>query len=233
MKFFMRRKFILDKKFQLSLLAISLSYVLIFFAVSGSMLFLPLIVAIDGSEYASPEALEAARHILFLHENFWPGILICFFLVCMHSIRTSHRVAGPLYRINIVLTRIKQGLIPCPLRPPRKGDYLTDELALVNEMLKSLRSGIEGIQDAEAMMGEVINQCRDTKGTATQDEMLDMITALNNAYNQLKLKTNAIKLEYIHEEYAGESDGILSCDKAGDTNNPIPKGDQPENDLSP
>ena len=91
MRLFRRRTFLLNKKFQFSLLKISLSYCLLLLAVTGISLFLPLMIAMDGYEHTSPEAFQAARQILYLHENFWPAVLLCIFVTAVHSYLTPDR----------------------------------------------------------------------------------------------------------------------------------------------
>ena len=200
MRLFRRRTFLLNKKFQFSLLKISLSYCLLLLAVTGISLFLPLMIAMDGYEHTSPEAFQAARQILYLHENFWPAVLLCLFVTGIHSIRTSHRIAGPLYRLNLTFTRIRDGVLPGPLRSPRKGDYLCEEVDHVNEMLESLRSKIEGIQDAHGQLNSALDYCSEIADSGARDRIIECMRDVKEQCNQLGDKISCIHLESLSED---------------------------------
>jgi len=66
-RFFKRRKFLVHKKFQLTFIIVSFSYVILFCAVMGTCLFIPLMMELDESEIGSAQALEAAKRILYLN----------------------------------------------------------------------------------------------------------------------------------------------------------------------
>jgi hypothetical protein len=200
MRLFRRRTFLLNKKFQFSLLKISLSYCLLLLAVTGISLFLPLMIALDGYEHQAPEAFQAARQILYLHENFWPAVLLCLFVTAIHSIRTSHRIAGPLYRLNLIFKRIRDGVLPGPLRSPRKGDYLRDELDHMNEMLVSLRAKVEGIQGAHRQLSRALDYCSEIADSGARDRIIEYMTEVKEQCNQLGDKIGGIHLEPLSED---------------------------------
>ena len=77
-RFFKSRKYVVYRKLQLTLLIISLSYVILFCAVMGTYLFIPLMMELDKSGIGSDQAFVAAKRILYLNEKFWPALLLTF-----------------------------------------------------------------------------------------------------------------------------------------------------------
>lgn len=155
-----RRKFVVKPRLQYSLLLLALSYVLFFLLVTGAALFLPLVLQLRATEPLSREAAEAARNILYLHSNFWPAALLSIAAIALHSIRTSHKVAGPLYRFSGVFEAVKGGRIPKRIQL-RKGDYLHEEMGEINAMLESLRAAIGDIEKAQESLQEAVYRRRE------------------------------------------------------------------------
>src|SRR4030043_446638 len=111
-RFFNRRAFVFRRKFQLTLMVLSFGYIILFCAAMGAYLFIPLMMELDNSEIGSGKALVASIRILYLHERFWPGLILSFFVIGCHSIFISHKIAGPLLRFNLIFTAIKEGIVP-------------------------------------------------------------------------------------------------------------------------
>lgn len=185
MKFAMRRRFILNKNLQYSMLFISFLYVILIFLVAGAALFAPLMIEMDMAAHVSKEVLEASHQLLYLHENFWPAGLLCLFLIGVHSIRTSHRIAGPIYRLRRVLENIKDGNLPGPLHRPRRGDYLEGEIELTNQMLESLRMKIGKIHKTYEQLSSAIDKCDKIAIQTSNDEVINCIKNIKERENQL------------------------------------------------
>ncbi len=175
MRFLRRRKFIIDKKLQYSLFFISLTYAASFFLVFALSLFVPLTVVMDTHGETTVTASQAATIFLFLHENIWLPGFIGLLAIGIHSIRTSHRIAGPLYRFNTVLGSIRQGIIPPPMDSLRKGDYLHGEFQLINQMLETLRENMKDVQTADAGLHESISLCMNGSVDITKEELLEKL----------------------------------------------------------
>lgn len=155
MLFFRRRKFVVNRPLQYELLAISIFYVILFTLVLGCTLFLPVILELHRAEGFSEEALTAANQMLYLDAHFWPAVLLSVVLIALHSIRTSHRIAGPLYRFSAVFREIEQGRLPDPISL-RKGDYLQTDAEAINRMIDSLRDRMEQVRASEDLLREVV-----------------------------------------------------------------------------
>ena len=193
MNFFRRRKFIINKDLQYSLLIISIFYVLLFIIVIGSILFIPAMIELDQVDYGSDQAVQAASKILYLHSKFWPAVFLVLILICLHSIRTSHKIAGPLYRFNLLFANMKKGNLPKRVTV-RKGDYLLKEVAVINEMLEGLQKGVQEIQEAQVGLNEAISECKDVVSHASKDEISRRMNDLSEKGDQLSEKLAFFKL---------------------------------------
>lgn len=165
-----RRKFLINKDLQFRLLSASLFYVLLFVAVLGSALFIPLFTELEKAHGSSLKVQQAAKILLYLHANFWPAVLLSLVLIAILSIRTSHRVAGPLYRITRVLDALKDGNLSNAIHP-RKGDRLAAEIKTTNQMLETLRIKVAEIQKAQKDLNHAIAACSEVIGHASGEEM--------------------------------------------------------------
>ena len=193
MHFFRRRKFIINKDLQFSLLTISIFYLLLFLVVIGSILFVPVMMELDRVDYASEQAVQAASKILYLHSKFWPAVIFALLVIGLHSIRTSHKIAGPLYRFDRLFETMKEGNLSEKVTL-RKGDYLLNEMENINEMLESLKLRVQEIKDAQSGLNEAISECKDVVSHASKDEISKRMNDITKKGDQLSEKLAYFKL---------------------------------------
>jgi methyl-accepting chemotaxis protein len=189
-----RRKFVINKSLQYNLLFISLLYAVLFLVIIGASLFIPLMVELERAEDASEKALQASKLILYLHANFWPAVLLVLIFIGLHSVRTTHRIAGPLYRMNLIFKAIKEGNLPRPIQT-RKGDYLLPEIEEVNQVLEKLRGKVTEIQGAQVQLSEAISECDKVVSQCSKDEIIERINNIIGKGNQLAEKIRYFKIE--------------------------------------
>jgi hypothetical protein len=79
----------------------------------------------------------AAEEFLVLHRRIWPAAILTFAGVFAYCIVFSHRVAGPVYRINAVLRQILREETPGEIRF-RKGDYFHSTAELLTELSRKM-----------------------------------------------------------------------------------------------
>jgi hypothetical protein len=192
-RIFKRRKFVVYRKLQLTLMIISFSYVILFCAVMGTYLFIPLMMELDKSDIGSDKALVAANQILYLHEKFWPSLLLSLFAIGCHSIFISHKIAGPLYRFNLIFKAIKEGIVPTPIRL-RKGDYLYSEMENINQMLERLRDKLTELQEAQTHLNKSIIKCKDTVSHSSMNEVIKKMEDLAEQGKKLEEKLGYFKV---------------------------------------
>lgn len=139
-----RRKVIVDN-IQYRLLIAGIIYFATVVLVFACGVFVPVIVQLEKGG-ASYEAMEAAQQFLVLHERVWPPLILAFALLIVHSVLTSHRIAGPLFRIRAVLKTVGGGDLTQKIKL-RKKDFLKKDADTVNAMIDSLREKIERLQN--------------------------------------------------------------------------------------
>ena len=159
MRFFRRRKFVVNRDLQIALLRNSFLYVVLFVAVIGVVFFVPLLAELTETESASERTLQVGNQIRYLYTYFWPAVILAMILIFLHSVRASHKVAGPLYRFKLVLEALKEGEISSPISI-RKGDYLHQEADLINQVLENLRQNLEGLQQAQEQLSQALSEYR-------------------------------------------------------------------------
>ena len=77
------------------------------------------------------------RFMMFL-DHLWPALVICIPIFVVISIFTTHRFAGPIHRVKLMLGRIGQGDLSQRLRF-RSGDEFHDLADLFNKVLDQQR----------------------------------------------------------------------------------------------
>jgi hypothetical protein len=192
-RFFKRRRYIIHRKLQLTLIIISLSYVIFFCAVIGTYLFIPLMIELDKSDIGSDQALVAAKRILYLNEKFWPALLLSFFAIGCHSLFISHKIVGPLYRFNLIFKAIKEGIVPAPIQL-RPGDYLYSEMENINQMLERLKEKLTEVQEAQAHLNRSIIKCKDTVSHSSMNELIKNMEDLAEQGKKLEEKLGYFKV---------------------------------------
>jgi methyl-accepting chemotaxis protein len=189
-----RRKLLINRDLQYGLLFASLLYIFLFITVVGLGLFIPLFIKLGKASVFAAEVQQAASVLLYLHKNFWPAVLLSLFLIGLISIRASHRMAGPLYRITLVLKSLKNGNLPKPIST-RKGDHLVAEIEATNQMLERLRIQVREIQESRAGLNDAIIACGKVIGHASTEEIIERMNEVREKEKQLAERIGYFKLE--------------------------------------
>lgn len=172
---------------------ISFGYVILLGIVMGAYLFIPLMVVLTKLDMSSDKATQAANQLLYLHENFWPVLLLSLLAIGCHSIFTSHKIAGPLYRFNLIFKALKEGTVPTPVQL-RRGDYLHDEKETINQMLESLREKLTAIKEEQASLHKSILQCKDLGSHPSMDELTKRVEEFYDKEKKLGEKLGYFKV---------------------------------------
>ncbi len=194
MRLFRRRKFILDKKLQLGLLLASLCYVAFYVTATGAALFLPVIFELRASNPTSPQAYLLANNFLYLHGHFWPVALLSLVAVTLHSVLLTQKVAGPLYRFRRIFAALKNGTVPASQRL-RRGDFLQNEMRLINEMLDSFRSKVVDVQEAQASLNRSLDDIARRTAVCSDGELKLLVQDLAAQGERLAKLASFLKTE--------------------------------------
>jgi nitrogen fixation/metabolism regulation signal transduction histidine kinase len=139
---------------QVRMLSQVVIYSLIIFILLAIPVFKPLMQALDNPTLSWQERAVVANDLLNLHARFWPWALgagVVVLIHCLHSLLLIHRVASPLYRLKHVFPQIGNGNL-CVRTTLRRGDYLTPETELVNQMAAQLQSKITALKHAQVTL---------------------------------------------------------------------------------
>jgi hypothetical protein len=137
-----RRTRIVDRQFQLGLAARLLLVLTALFAAGIALAFAPSAYVLATTN--DLKSLEpAAAEFLVLHRRLWPAAFLSFAGIFVYAIFFSHRIAGPVYRINAVLRALIDGRDP-PAVKFRDGDYFLPTATLLGELAEKMRASRQG-----------------------------------------------------------------------------------------
>jgi hypothetical protein len=185
-RIFRRKKFLVDKSLQLRFLLINLSYAALLLFVTAASLFAPLIFKMENLDPYSSEASDVAASILYLHRRFWLPVFLTLILGALHSLKITHRLAGPLFRFRSVFNSIEAGILPKPVKL-RKNDFLDAELNAINRMTESLRLHASEINILAEKLHESASKYGELLGHSQRDKAAeDLWNDIAKTENQLK-----------------------------------------------
>lgn len=131
-----RRSRLVDRQFQFGLAWRLLAVLAVLYATGILLVFAPsAYVLATRSEISSLE--PAAAEFLILHKRIWPAALLSFAGMFAYALLFSHRVAGPVYRINAVLRQLLRGEYPGTVRF-RKNDHFHPTAELLSDLSRKL-----------------------------------------------------------------------------------------------
>ena len=132
-----RRSRLVDGKFQFGIATRLLLAMIVFFFLGLVLVFAPSFYLLATTE--DPKSLEAAAsEFLVLHKRIWPAAVLSFAGVFLYSLWLTHRIAGPVYRINAVLRQLLRDEPPDTVTF-REGDYFTPTATLLEQLSGKLR----------------------------------------------------------------------------------------------
>ena len=133
-----RRTRIVDQRFQVGL-AVRLLLVLTAMSAAGiAIAFAPSVYVLATTN--DLKSLEpAAAEFLVLHKRLWPAAFLSFAGVFLYVILFSHRIAGPVYRIDAVLRALLEDREP-PVTKFRDGDFFQPTAKLLGELSEKMRA---------------------------------------------------------------------------------------------
>lgn len=132
-----RRKVrLVDKQYQLGIAWRMMIAYFIFLAAGLALAFAPSVFILASNQDLS--VIEpAATEFLVLHRRIWPAALFIGGCVFVYTLFVSHRVAGPIYRINSVLRDMIEGRYPDKVSL-RRGDHFHTTADLLTELSRKL-----------------------------------------------------------------------------------------------
>ena len=131
-----RKSRLVDRRYQFGLAWRMLLVFLLFFAIGVFVVFAPSTFGLlTGADLAELE--PAAEEFLILHRRIWPAVLVVLAGVFAYTLLFSHRIAGPIYRINRVLEMMLRGEYPKSIIL-RKGDHFQETAELLERLSQQI-----------------------------------------------------------------------------------------------
>ncbi|MBI5419634.1 MAG: hypothetical protein HZA60_06055 [Deltaproteobacteria bacterium] len=131
-----RRPRLVDRQFQLGLAWRMMFVFFLFFLLGIVVLFAPSMYVLATSRDLSVVE-PAAREFLVLHRRVWPAVLLVFGGVFAYTLVFSHRIAGPIHRINAILRGMLNGKYPEKITLRRR-DFFRTTAELIESLSRKL-----------------------------------------------------------------------------------------------
>jgi methyl-accepting chemotaxis protein len=180
---------------QIRMLSMILSYTLIIFILLAIPVFSPLMQALDDRTLSWQEKAVVGNDLLNLHARYWPWALgagLVLVIHCIHSMQLAFHVAGPLYRLKNVLPQIGQGNLSIRATL-RKGDFLTPEADLVNQMTAQLNAKVSAIKISQATVSLDIDRLKQTGAMAGDPTVAEIVKKTEQDLADLKASLDSFK----------------------------------------
>lgn len=210
-----RRRCIIVDNFTYRLLAVNLGYFFIILVILATTLFLPLIIQLKSGALSAIEKREVASQFLSLHSRVWLALVAVFALLAIHWVIVSNRIAGPLYRLRIILKAVTEGDLRVRATL-RRNDYLQREADIINGMIAALRARITGIEKQSGEVRGGVAELRTAITGGSVEEIQQHIERLHAQVDRLTVSLDQFSTGA--EETPGDSEG-------GALVSPVPGGD--------
>ncbi len=109
------------------------TYCLLFFCLAYVTPFIPPALTL-GSDLPLAERVEAAQRFLLLSQTVWPGLLAIVLGAVLVSLLLTHRLAGPIFRLEESAKELQEGNLALRIRL-RKKDQLQELADLLNQAI--------------------------------------------------------------------------------------------------
>ncbi len=192
-RFVMRRKFLIDKELQRRLFLRSLVATLLIFLVAVTALAAPLVLKLQNVTPTSWEDGDVALLLLYLYDHLLPVAVVTLVVSGLMSLRSSHKIAGPLYRFTQVFRSITSGSIPGPVTT-REGDFLKREVIIINDMVEGLRQRAVAIHDAKSELLTAIRECRSVAGPGAGSALEECLSAVEERAKRLEAELERFRV---------------------------------------
>jgi methyl-accepting chemotaxis protein len=207
-----RKRYLIDKKLQLRLLVYNIIYFLIIVSVIGVGLFLPLVIELSDGNLDIMQQGVVADKILYLHSRLGPVLLVIFLVFGVHSLLVSHKIAGPLYRFRATFQQVAEGDLSKVIGI-RKGDFLLNEQAKIEEMISALRAKLSIVKREQAVIERVVNQLG--QESAQSGDLKRSIAALEECNSRLKKELEYFRLTDMDVVNVRDAGKIFNPDDQG------------------
>ena len=135
---FRRKKKLIRPAFQLRIAITIVVSLITYSVILGLLIFYPLWLELE-SAVSIYEKERISLAILSLHRVIWPAVVVVAVLVGVQVVLASHRIAGPVYRLDQTLRELIRGNFSVRMNLRKKDEFRELE-DLVNELSEYLQS---------------------------------------------------------------------------------------------
>jgi len=139
-----RRRYLIDKRLQTKFILLTMFVLLLYTLLFALILFVPYMLKLS-SAVPLGEQTRAARAILTLHTTVWPALGIVVVVMGLLSIFISHKIAGPVYRLEKILAQTLDGDLNVTVRL-RKNDELQGLAEGLEKLIADQRQLVDILQ---------------------------------------------------------------------------------------
>ncbi|GEM_PF-3683750 len=187
---FRRRRYFINPRIQGPLLLHALGYAFFFLLVMALGIFSPLVEAMEGLPAAQQNPFwNPAYSLLYLHTHFWPLALLAVSVIALHSILSSHRMAGPLFRLSALFRAMKKGELP-GRQVIRKRDFLHPEFEEFNAMVEAWREKIQEARKEAANLEKLAGLLQEEALFSESATLLDLVQSITDSRKKLSKSLN-------------------------------------------
>ena len=188
-----RKRYVIDRRLQYKLLAYNAIYLLVVILAVVAGLYLPLVLQVSNPDLSLAQQGEAVNRILYLQSRLSPILLIVFLILIVHSVVVSHKIAGPLYRFKATFNQVAQGDLS-KVTTIRKGDFLLNEQAKIEEMIEALRSRLRNVKNEHGAMERSLQSLAEYPLAGSNDGLAAMISQLKECNARLRRELEYFRL---------------------------------------
>ena len=182
---FRRRRYFVNPRVQGPLLVHALGYAFFFLLVTAVGIFSPLVRDLEGLPVSQQNPFwNPAYSFLYLHYHFWPIALLAVLAIAVHSILSSHRMAGPLYRLSNLFRGMKEGRMPAR-QVIRKKDFLHPEFEEFNGMVEAWKGKIREFKNDVKDLEKLADLLQEEALLSDSPALLDLVQSITENRRRL------------------------------------------------
>jgi len=151
-----RRRYLIDKRLQTKFILLTMFVLLLYTLLFALILFVPYMLKLS-SAVPLEEQTRAARAILTLHTTVWPALGIVIVVMGLLSVFISHKVAGPVYRLEKILAQVRDGDLDVSVRLRKKDE------------LQGLAESLDGIIADQRQLVDILRAEKDSLASCRQE----------------------------------------------------------------
>ncbi|MFH1094093.1 MAG: HAMP domain-containing protein [Candidatus Omnitrophota bacterium] len=138
-------------------------------------------------------------------------LLVGSFLLFVLSIFASHKIAGPLYRMENAANSIQKGDLTVDLSKLRAGDEMGDLAAALNGAIITLRTTMDRCRDAAAQLASLSSEAQASKkqGKMGTEEFGKIILKMQTIANKIVTETGRFKTVKSKQEKQPENSVMI------------------------